>query len=120
MNNISKYVLKYNETERAVDRPEGTESVKHSVSSLMSGTLYNFTLLTVFENVSSSGKNIIAATGKTVIYSTISSITASIITLNYKLKLYILTVIGSIYTAILLYELALNETLCVPLTHFNG
>ena len=69
VNNISKYVLKFNHNQTTVTIPDGSESVNHTVSPLMSGTQYNFTLLTLFEtsieNVTSSGENIIAATGKT-------------------------------------------------------
>ncbi|KAL3967659.1 phylloquinone omega-hydroxylase/docosahexaenoic acid omega-hydroxylase [Sarotherodon galilaeus] len=56
--NIDSYLLEFNENK--INISNSTE--KYTVPNLTSGTRYNFTLFTVFGNVSSSGVNCIAVT----------------------------------------------------------
>lgn len=61
---ILNYILSFNRREINITAPAGHEQVTHTITGLTSGTRYNFTLFTVFENASSSGVNHTAATGK--------------------------------------------------------
>ena len=61
---ILNYRLLFNGIEIDVTASVGHEQVTHTITGLTSGTKYDFTLFTVFENVSSSGVNLSAATGK--------------------------------------------------------
>ncbi|CAI5659057.1 unnamed protein product [Oreochromis niloticus] len=56
--NIDNYILVFNERQINISNSEN----EYRVSDLTSGTRYNFTLFTVFGNVSSSGVNCIAVT----------------------------------------------------------
>ncbi|KAL3967630.1 type I keratin, acidic [Sarotherodon galilaeus] len=56
--NIDNYILTFNEREINISN----SAEEYKVSNLTSGTRYNFTLFTVFGNVSSSGVNCIAVT----------------------------------------------------------
>ncbi|XP_061601699.1 uncharacterized protein LOC133463927 isoform X2 [Cololabis saira] len=60
-NNIS-FVLQFNGTETNIRAPDGDGPVNHTISSLSAATQYTFTLFSVFENVSSSGVQLTAAT----------------------------------------------------------
>ncbi|XP_030255654.1 receptor-type tyrosine-protein phosphatase H-like [Sparus aurata] len=59
---ILNYILSFNRREINITAPAGHEQVTHTITGLTSGTRYNFTLFTVFENASSSGVNHTAAT----------------------------------------------------------
>ncbi|XP_038570802.1 tenascin-like [Micropterus salmoides] len=61
VNNILNYILEFNGRMINVAASEGREHVTHTISELTSGTKYDFSLFTVFENVRSSGVSI---TGK--------------------------------------------------------
>uniref|UniRef100_A0A669BX66 Fibronectin type-III domain-containing protein n=1 Tax=Oreochromis niloticus TaxID=8128 RepID=A0A669BX66_ORENI len=58
--NIDNYLLAFDKTEINISN----SAEEYRVSDLTSGTRYTFTLFTVFGNVSSSGVNCIAVTGK--------------------------------------------------------
>ncbi|XP_074477050.1 receptor-type tyrosine-protein phosphatase H-like isoform X12 [Sebastes fasciatus] len=58
---ISNYVLVFNGSEINVPA-SAAQQVNHTISGLTSGTEYNFTLFTVFENVRSRGANLFAVT----------------------------------------------------------
>ncbi|XP_043953345.1 uncharacterized protein LOC122820194 [Gambusia affinis] len=60
-NNIS-FVLQFNGTETLIRAPDGFGPVTHTVSFLTAGTKYTFTLISVLENLTSSGVSIAAAT----------------------------------------------------------
>nr|XP_046236800.1 uncharacterized protein LOC124054621 isoform X9 [Scatophagus argus] len=62
VNNNVNFILQYNEAEVAIAAPDGDGPVTHTVSSLISGTRYTFTLFSVFGDIRSSGVNIIAVT----------------------------------------------------------
>ncbi|KAG7239064.1 hypothetical protein INR49_030224, partial [Caranx melampygus] len=62
VDNISNYILKFNDQEETVNASEGQNPVSHTVSGLTSATTYTFTLLTVFNNISSTGVNLTAST----------------------------------------------------------
>ncbi|XP_062300471.1 receptor-type tyrosine-protein phosphatase H-like [Scomber scombrus] len=62
VNNTSSFILQFNGTEIHITAPDGDGAVTHTVSSLTAGTKYTFTLFSVFENIRSSGVNIIAVT----------------------------------------------------------
>ncbi|CAK6982508.1 tenascin-like, partial [Scomber scombrus] len=62
VNNTSSFILQFNGTEIHITAPDGDGAVTHTVSSLTAGTKYTFTLFSVFENIRSSGVNIIAIT----------------------------------------------------------
>lgn len=62
-NNVS-FIVNYNGNEINVAAPAGNGPVTLTVSSLTPGTIYLFTLFSVFENVRSSGVSIAAVTGK--------------------------------------------------------
>ncbi|XP_038592525.1 receptor-type tyrosine-protein phosphatase H-like isoform X3 [Micropterus salmoides] len=62
VNGILNYVLEFNGNEINVTASEGQEHVTHTIMELTSGTKYNFSLFTVFENVRSSGVDITAVT----------------------------------------------------------
>ncbi|XP_069374139.1 receptor-type tyrosine-protein phosphatase H-like isoform X4 [Paralichthys olivaceus] len=62
VDNILTYTLVSSEGEMNVTASEGDQQVKHTISGLSSGTKYDFSLFTVFENVTSSGVNLSAVT----------------------------------------------------------
>ncbi|KAF3704484.1 Receptor-type tyrosine-protein phosphatase eta [Channa argus] len=65
VNGILDYVLQYGNISGANVRGEANnDNVTYTASHLNSGTQYNFTLFTVFENVSSTGVHLISVTGK--------------------------------------------------------
>ncbi|XP_058476426.1 receptor-type tyrosine-protein phosphatase H isoform X2 [Solea solea] len=59
---FTNYLLKYNERELNVPAQDGNEYVTQTILDLSSGTKYVFSLFTVFENISSRGVNLAAAT----------------------------------------------------------
>ncbi|XP_078135776.1 receptor-type tyrosine-protein phosphatase H-like [Sander vitreus] len=61
INNISSYFLQYGTKEDTINAVEGP-SVEHVVTSLSPGTKYNFTLITEFERVNSTGYKFEAVT----------------------------------------------------------
>ncbi len=63
VDNILNYTLWFNESEINVTASEGQE-MTHTILGLTSGTKYDFTLFTLFENVKSSGEILTAVTGK--------------------------------------------------------
>lgn len=63
--NILTYTLVFPGREINITALVEAELVRQVTSGLTSGTLYNFTLFTVSENVRSSGVNLIAVTGNT-------------------------------------------------------
>ncbi|XP_051231422.1 uncharacterized protein LOC127349596 [Dicentrarchus labrax] len=62
VNNDTSFILQFNGTEMNISAPDGDGPVTHTVSSLTAGTRYTFTLLSVFENIRSSGTTITAVT----------------------------------------------------------
>ncbi|XP_033975824.1 receptor-type tyrosine-protein phosphatase H isoform X3 [Trematomus bernacchii] len=62
VNAILNYTLVINESMINVSASEGLDKVKYAISNLTSGTKYNVSLLTVFENVKSTGVNYFADT----------------------------------------------------------
>lgn len=64
VNAILNYTLVINTSMINVSASEGLDKVKYVISNLTSGTKYNVSLLTVFENVKSTGVNYFADTGK--------------------------------------------------------
>ncbi|XP_075890207.1 receptor-type tyrosine-protein phosphatase H-like isoform X2 [Nelusetta ayraudi] len=58
------FILRFNGTYIRIPAPEGHGPVNYTVSSLTAGTLYTFTLFTVFENITSTGVNVTTATGE--------------------------------------------------------
>ncbi|XP_075949723.1 receptor-type tyrosine-protein phosphatase H-like isoform X2 [Anarhichas minor] len=62
VNNISSYVLQYDNREDAISIPHQNTSVKYEVYSLNAGTKYDFTLITRFEKVNSTGFSFDAVT----------------------------------------------------------
>ncbi|XP_070846578.1 receptor-type tyrosine-protein phosphatase H-like isoform X2 [Chaetodon trifascialis] len=62
VNGFLDYTLVYDEETINVSASAEHEQVTHTISGLTSGTTYVFILFTVFENVSSSGVNLTAAT----------------------------------------------------------
>ncbi|XP_071389064.1 fibronectin-like [Centroberyx affinis] len=62
VNSTVSYILQFDGAEINITAPVGDGPVTHTVSSLADGTEYTFTLITVFENVRSSGVNITAVT----------------------------------------------------------
>ncbi|XP_040923285.1 receptor-type tyrosine-protein phosphatase H-like isoform X6 [Toxotes jaculatrix] len=84
VDNILQYTLKWSEgvtREINVTATTGDNLMNHTISNLTSATKYNFTLFAVFENVRSSGINLVALTDPenvknvTVLRQTVSSIT---------------------------------------------
>ncbi|XP_067345489.1 receptor-type tyrosine-protein phosphatase H-like isoform X12 [Channa argus] len=66
VNGILDYVLQYGNISGANVRGEANnDNVTYTASHLNSGTQYNFTLFTVFENVSSTGVHLISVTAPT-------------------------------------------------------
>lgn len=63
VNNISSYFLQYDTKEDTINAVEGP-SVEHVVTSLSPGRKYNFTLITEFERVNSTGYKFEAVTGR--------------------------------------------------------
>nr|XP_043870621.1 receptor-type tyrosine-protein phosphatase H-like isoform X18 [Solea senegalensis] len=59
---FTNYLLKYNGREINVTAQDGNEYVTQTILDLNSGTKYDFSLFTVFENIRSSGVNLTAAT----------------------------------------------------------
>ena len=64
VNNNVSFILHFNGSETNFSAAAGDGPINHTVSSLTAGTRYTFTLFSVFENVTSSGVNITAVTGK--------------------------------------------------------
>ncbi len=68
VNNISTYFLLFDNNgvlrEEIVSVSSQGATVTYEVSSLSAGTKYNFTLITVFEEVNSTGYTFEAVTGK--------------------------------------------------------
>ncbi|XP_043953348.1 tenascin-X-like isoform X2 [Gambusia affinis] len=62
INNSTSFVLQYDGKETNINVPVGDGPVIHIVSSLTAGTKYTFTLFSVFENVKSSGNQLVAVT----------------------------------------------------------
>ncbi|XP_075306997.1 fibronectin-like [Odontesthes bonariensis] len=62
VNSNVSFVLQFNGAETNISAPDGDGAVTHTVSSLTAGTKYTFTLFSVFENVRSSGLQLIAVT----------------------------------------------------------
>ncbi|XP_008290291.1 uncharacterized protein LOC103364809, partial [Stegastes partitus] len=62
VNNNVSFILQFNGGERSISPPSGGGPINHTVSLLLSGTEYTFTLFSVFENVRSSGVSITAFT----------------------------------------------------------
>ncbi|XP_014878439.1 uncharacterized protein LOC106940263 isoform X2 [Poecilia latipinna] len=62
INDITSFVLQFNGSETFIRSPDGDGPVTHTVSSLTAGTRYTFTLISVLENLTSSGISIAAAT----------------------------------------------------------
>ncbi|XP_075891673.1 fibronectin-like [Nelusetta ayraudi] len=60
--NNSSFILQFDGVQTLIPAPDGNGPVNYTVSSLTAGTLYTFTLFTVFENISSSGVNVTTAT----------------------------------------------------------
>ncbi|XP_008434187.1 macrophage mannose receptor 1-like [Poecilia reticulata] len=56
----TSFVLQFNGTETLIRAPDGDGPVNHTVSFLTAGTKYTFTLYSVFENVRSSGVQLVA------------------------------------------------------------
>ncbi|MED6285867.1 hypothetical protein CHARACLAT_033564, partial [Characodon lateralis] len=67
VNNNTSFVLQFNGTETFISSPDGDGPGTHTVPSLTAGTRYTFTLFSVFEDVRSSGINIVAVTGRHLI-----------------------------------------------------
>ncbi|XP_059180532.1 receptor-type tyrosine-protein phosphatase H-like [Centropristis striata] len=59
---VSNYRLVFNETEINVTASEGEQNITYTVLNLTSGTKFNFTLYSLFENVQSSGEKLSAVT----------------------------------------------------------
>ncbi|XP_043953344.1 tenascin-X-like [Gambusia affinis] len=62
INNNTSFVLQFNGSETNIRAPDGFGPVNYTVSSLTAGTKYTFSLLSVFENVRSSGVQLAAVT----------------------------------------------------------
>ncbi|XP_016522326.1 uncharacterized protein LOC103131690 isoform X2 [Poecilia formosa] len=62
INDITSFVLQFNGSETNISSPDGDGPVNYTVSSLTAGTRYTFTLISVLENLTSSGISIAAAT----------------------------------------------------------
>ena len=62
--NNSSFILQFNGTDIDNNTSGSSGSLNHTVSNLTAGTRYIFTLFTVFENVTSTGVNLTAVTGK--------------------------------------------------------
>ncbi|XP_030611081.1 receptor-type tyrosine-protein phosphatase H-like [Archocentrus centrarchus] len=60
IDNISEYILKYDQEDH-INKPQ-EDPIVHVVSPLTAGTIYSFTLFTVFEGVTSSGYRFSAVT----------------------------------------------------------
>ena len=64
VNGSLTYTLVSSSGEINITASEGDQQVNHTISGLSSGTKYDFSLFTVFENIRSSGVNLTAVTGK--------------------------------------------------------
>ncbi|XP_054906945.1 tenascin-X-like [Poeciliopsis prolifica] len=62
INNSTSFILQFNGSETFITAPDGDGPVNYKVSLLTAGTKYTFTLFSVFENVRSSGIQLIAVT----------------------------------------------------------
>ncbi|XP_028287396.1 receptor-type tyrosine-protein phosphatase H-like isoform X2 [Parambassis ranga] len=62
VNNSSTYILKYNDISKEIDASSQGDPVVYVVSSLNAATRYSFTLITKFDNVTSSGYSFTALT----------------------------------------------------------
>ena len=65
VDNISHYVLVFNGSETNFTGEDESDPVRYDVPSLHAAKEYEFTLYTVLNNVRSTGKNLLAVTGKT-------------------------------------------------------
>ncbi|XP_038164131.1 uncharacterized protein LOC119798646 [Cyprinodon tularosa] len=63
VSNVTNFILQFNGTMTRVDAPAGNGPINHTVSSLSAETTYTFTLFSVFENVQSTGVQLVAQTG---------------------------------------------------------
>ncbi|XP_023201767.1 uncharacterized protein LOC111610915 [Xiphophorus maculatus] len=70
INNNVSFVLQFNGTETNIRAPAGNGPVTYTVSSLTAGTKYTFTLFSVFEDVRSSGVQLVAFVAKETRYVT--------------------------------------------------
>ncbi|XP_038550543.1 macrophage mannose receptor 1-like, partial [Micropterus salmoides] len=68
VNNSVSFILQFNDAEISITAPDGDGPVTYTVSSLTAATEYTFTLLSVFENVRSSGVSVTAVTGNRQYY----------------------------------------------------
>ncbi|XP_076008083.1 receptor-type tyrosine-protein phosphatase H-like isoform X2 [Genypterus blacodes] len=59
---IPMYILQYKDNTKDIIIPDGETEMDYVVSPLTAGTKYNFTIFTIFENVTSSGENFLAVT----------------------------------------------------------
>ena len=64
VNGYLTYTLVSSSGEINITALEGDQQVNYTISDLISGTIYDFSLFTVFETVRSSGVNLTAVTGK--------------------------------------------------------
>ncbi|XP_054454958.1 receptor-type tyrosine-protein phosphatase H-like isoform X2 [Anoplopoma fimbria] len=62
VNNITTYFLQYDNEDDVIDATDGATSVTHVVTPLTAGKKYNFTLITVFDGVKSTGYTFEAVT----------------------------------------------------------
>uniref|UniRef100_A0A096M0D2 Fibronectin type-III domain-containing protein n=1 Tax=Poecilia formosa TaxID=48698 RepID=A0A096M0D2_POEFO len=62
VNNVNSFILQFNGNERRIAAPAGNGPVTHTVSSLSAETKYTFRLFSEFENIRSSGVQLIAGT----------------------------------------------------------
>ncbi|XP_027895058.1 uncharacterized protein LOC114157975 [Xiphophorus couchianus] len=63
VNNVKSFVLQVNGNKTRIDAPAGNGPVTYTVSSLSAETKYTFTLFSEFENIRSTGIQLIAQTG---------------------------------------------------------
>ncbi|PWA13917.1 hypothetical protein CCH79_00018520, partial [Gambusia affinis] len=62
VNNVKSFILQFNGKETRIDAPAGNGPVTYTVSSLSAETKYTFTLFSEFENIRSTGIQLIAQT----------------------------------------------------------
>ncbi|XP_054916874.1 uncharacterized protein LOC129379942 [Poeciliopsis prolifica] len=62
VNNVNSFILQFNNKETRINAPAGNGPVTYTVSSLSAETKYTFTLFSEFENIRSTGKQLIAQT----------------------------------------------------------
>lgn len=68
MEDILNYILRFNNNEETVTATEGQSLVRHTIAGLTNTSTYTFTLLTVFEGITSTGANLTASTGKSIFF----------------------------------------------------